>query len=315
MIRPSTLSLAGLSLGFLLPVASCDRAPSDGATAAPESGQMHSGVQVTNYPLDFFASTLLGDRLPVHFLAPAEGDPAFWEPTDADVSALQQADCILLNGATYEKWLPSVSLPQGKLVDTSEAFSDRWIVVKSEVTHRHGPGGDHSHAGTAFTTWIDFQQAAEQVRAIQKAVTPLLPEIEQPEVAARADRLLADLAVLDARMAKVAERMKGVALLASHPIYQYWARRYGLDVTQLHWEPDQGLSDEQWAEFEKAQKAHPAQWLIWEAEPLPASVERLKATGVTSLVFDPCGNRPETGDFLSVMRQNIADLETAFPQP
>ena len=28
------------------------------------------------------------------------------------------------------------------------------------------PGGDHSHSGTAFTTWLDFSQAAQQAEAI-----------------------------------------------------------------------------------------------------------------------------------------------------
>ncbi|MCW9077857.1 MAG: hypothetical protein OQK74_01640, partial [Gammaproteobacteria bacterium] len=33
-----------------------------------------------------------------------------------------------------------------------------------------------------------------------------------------------------------------------------------------------------------------------------ASVDKLKTLGVDSLVFDPCGNVPEQGDFLTVMR-------------
>ena len=35
-------------------------------------------------------------------------------------------------------------------------------------------------------------------------------------------------------------------------------------------------------------------------------------TGFDSLVFDPCGNAPDQGDFLSVMRQNIENLKLAF---
>ena len=46
---------------------------------------------------------------------------------------------------------------------------------------------------------------------------------------------------------------------------------------------------------------------------LPAWVQKLQALGVRSLVFDPCGNTPEQGDFLSVMQQNAARLEQAFP--
>ena len=38
----------------------------------------------------------------------------------------------------------------------------------------------------------------------------------------------------------------------------------------------------------------------------------LKTRGLASVVFDPCGNRPHTGDYLSVMAENAAALEAAL---
>lgn len=38
----------------------------------------------------------------------------------------------------------------------------------------------------------------------------------------------------------------------------------------------------------------------------------LAQMGIGSLVFDPCANRPEQGDFLSVMKTNVAQLRLAF---
>ncbi len=52
--------------------------------------------------------------------------------------------------------------------------------------------------------------------------------------------------------------------------------------------------------------------MIWEGEPERASLARLKSMGMDSLIFDPCGNIPEKGDFLSVMWQNIESLKQAF---
>jgi hypothetical protein len=43
-----------------------------------------------------------------------------------------------------------------------------------------------------------------------------------------------------------------------------------------------------------------------------ASVDKLKTLGVDSLVFDPCGNVPEQGDFLTVMRSDVDNLRKAF---
>ena len=52
--------------------------------------------------------------------------------------------------------------------------------------------------------------------------------------------------------------------------------------------------------------------MIWEAAPLDVSVEKLNSMGIGSLVFDPCANAPEQGDFLSVMRQSAENLRSAF---
>jgi zinc transport system substrate-binding protein len=54
--------------------------------------------------------------------------------------------------------------------------------------------------------------------------------------------------------------------------------------------------------------------MIWEGEPHPQSVTRLQAMGIKSVVFDPAGNVPEHGDFLSIMRQNVENLKPVFRQ-
>ena len=77
-------------------------------------------------------------------------------------------------------------------------------------------------------------------------------------------------------------------------------------------EPDQVPSDSQLREFQVILKQHPARWIIWEGEPLQASVDKLKTLGVDNLVFDPCGNMPKQGDFLTVMRSNVDNLRKAF---
>jgi zinc transport system substrate-binding protein len=67
-----------------------------------------------------------------------------------------------------------------------------------------------------------------------------------------------------------------------------------------------------WQDFRHTLEHHPAKWMIWEGEPLPAITQQLKDLGVRSTVFDPCGNLPESGDFLSVMKANIDSLKRVF---
>ena len=49
--------------------------------------------------------------------------------------------------------------------------------------------------------------------------------------------------------------------------------------------------------------------MIWEAAPAEATVRRLEALGVRSIVYSPCANAPEQGDFLGVMRRNADAFE------
>lgn len=268
-------------------------------------------VYTVNYPLAYFAERLAGDLAEVRFPAPPDVDPAFWEPGADVVAAYQRADLILLNGASYAKWVHRVSLPRSRLVDTSRAFADKYIEAPAAVTHSHGPGGEHAHSGTAFTTWLDLRQAAQQAEAVAQALIRKRPE-GKDRITRNLATLKSDLLALDARIAETAASGRDRPLLASHPVYQYLARRYGLNLSSVLWEPETVPNKQQWAELERMLSEHRAKWMLWEGEPARESVERLRTLGVGSVVFNPCGNRPATGDFLSVMRDNAGNLERVF---
>ena len=52
--------------------------------------------------------------------------------------------------------------------------------------------------------------------------------------------------------------------------------------------------------------------MLWEGAPLQETVTRLEVLGVHSIVFDPAGNRPEQGDFITVMQANIGNLAPPY---
>ena len=270
-------------------------------------------VYTTNYPLTFFAERIGGEHVKVIFPALADIDLAFWTPDAATVKEYQKADLIILNGAGYEKWANKVSLPVLRTVDTSKAFKGSLIHIDTNVTHSHGPGGDHSHGGTAFTTWLDFSQAAMQAEAIYKALARRLTS-QKDYFARNLAALKNDLLVLDEQMMKIGERLNGAPLLASHPIYQYLARRYNLNVAMMMWEPDEYPDSTEWNNFLKVLKDHPAKWMIWEGQPLKESSQRLKELRIESLVFAPCMNRPAEGDFLTAMKINLDNLRNIYKE-
>ena len=269
-------------------------------------------VYVVNYPLAYFAERIGGDAVRVEFPAPNGLDPAFWSPDADTVAAYQAADLILLNGAGYAKWVDRVTLPESKLVNTSGAFEDRFIVVENAVTHTHGPEGDHSHADKAFTTWLDPTLAIAQARAIQEAFAGARPARAE-EFRRGFEELERDLLELDEGI-RALVRDSDQPLVVSHPVYQYLARRYGLQLPSVHFEPDQFPDQAGWRELELLLEEHPAKWMLWEGDPLEETKQRLLDLGVKSVVYDPCGKSPESGDFRSVMQDNVRNLERIVGQ-
>jgi hypothetical protein len=55
-----------------------------------------------------------------------------------------------------------------------------------------------------------------------------------------------------------------------------------------------------------------ANWMIWEAKPVADTANRLKSIGISTLVYQPIGNVPASGDFISVMRDNLMNLEQIY---
>jgi len=261
--------------------------------------------------LQFFAERIGGEHVNVVFPAPADVDPAYWMPDTPTIAAYQQADLILLNGAGYARWVNKATLPRFRMVITSAGFKEQYLETAEIPTHSHGSEGEHAHESLAFTTWIDFSFAAKQAKAIAEALSRKrtdLRHIFQKNYAT----LEKDLIALDITIKEVVSNNHARPLVVSHPVYDYFARRYGLNIRSVHWEPDDILTNEQMMELKSILKEHPAKWMIWEGEPVQASVDKLKTLGIDSLVFDPCGNVPQQGDFLTIMRQNVENLKPAF---
>lgn len=291
---------------LLVQLAGC--APPESEAAAPTDGGPLV-VYTVNYPLEYFAGRIGGDAVRVEFPAP-EGDPAFWSPSAETVVAYQTADLILRNGAGYAQWAERASLPASRAVDTSAGFADR-LIAQGGITHGHGPDGEHEHGSTAFTTWLDPTLAIEQARAVLAAFERARPE-EAEGFRRRLEALEGDLRSLDERLAAIVAADPTRPLVGSHPVYQYLARRFALNLVSVHWEPDEAPDDGQWRAFEQLLEGHPARWMLWEGTPMDETRARLEKLGVESVVFDPAGNRPGSGDFLDVMRANAEELARAF---
>jgi len=267
-------------------------------------------VVAVNYPLAYMAERIGGELVRVDYPVPDGVDPAFWQPTTEDIVRIQAADVILLNGAGYAKWTAVATLPASRLVVTSESVEERFLLVEGNVSHTHGPEGEHSHGEVAFTTWLDPTIAIVQATAVAQAIRTKRPA-ERDVIQTNLERLIVDFETLDRDLAGVFEGSDRV-LLASHPVYQYLAGRYDLQLSSVHFEPDEAPSEQAWSDLARLRGRSGATVMLWEAEPLPQTRERLAGMGLRLAAFSPAGNRPDSGDYLSVMRDNVTSLEQAL---
>jgi zinc transport system substrate-binding protein len=301
-------AMRGIAVAALLLACSpAQENPSTAPVVSQEGGRLT--LYTVNYPLRYFAERIGGEFVTVEFPAPSGIDPAYWSPEPEQVAAYQGADLILRNGAGYATWVDRASFLRHQLIDTSVGFRDRLLPLDETSIHTHGPEGDHSHSGTAFTTWLDPTLALEHARVIADALVDLRPgKAGVFEQNLRA--LEGDLARLDRRLEQVAQRLGESPLVFSHPVYAYLERRYRLNGRSLHWEPDQVPDAELWQEFAALLETHPAQLMLWEARPNDETQHRLAALGVAIAIYAPSAQPPDSGDWLTAMQSNVAALET-----
>lgn len=281
-------------------------------TATEPQAETEAQVYTTFYPTTYLAERIAGGAVPVVCPLPEGEDPIFWQPSREVLADYQGAALIVVNGAGLEKWVETASLPASRVVDTAAGFEAEFLHYET-TTHSHGSGGEHTHEGLDGHTWMDPVLAMAQARAIGEALAARFPEHAEAFAAGGA-ALRADLERLDARFRELTPRLAGVRLLASHPAYDYAARRYGWEIRNFDLDPEAELDAESLAELQEAAEGRTV--LLWESAPLEATERALAELGIASVVFSPCESLDraelEAGvDYLAVMHANLGALEEA----
>ncbi len=285
----------------------------DSTTSSEDEASSTPVVYTTFYPTTYLARRLAGDDAQVVCPLPADEDPIFWKPDEDTILAYQGADLIVVNGAEFEKWVLRASLPESRIVSTAEPFRDEWVTFEKAVEHSHGPSGKHAHEGVDGHTWLDPVLAKVQATQIASALKRRLPAA----TAAIDERLAAlhrDLDGLDQGFRGLTEDYDGHAILASHPAYNYVAKRYGWRVVSLDLDPETMPSDEAFAEIQALLAETPARFILWESAPLERIAKRFREElGLESIEFSPCETPPDGGvDYLARMKTNLADVAPAL---
>ncbi len=285
-------------------------------TQPPEQGEVGAesvepeaySVYVVNYPLAFFAERIGGELVSVSLPVPAGVDPGAWVPSALEIGDYQRADLILLNGGGYATWVERATLPASRIVDTSQAFSDRFLGVEGE-THSHGPAGEHSHAGFASGFWLDPRLAILQAEAIEAGFVSRWPHHEESFERGLAS-LRAELEALDVTLKEAWEALDDRVVFIE-PLFAYLARRYELRSESV--DLDRAGESEQAAMRELPSLLSIGQSAVVLSSALGEMpiVAELESAGVLVVLFETLQTRPAQGDFLETMDGNVSRLVAA----
>jgi zinc transport system substrate-binding protein len=284
--------------------------PLPAVEAAPKTGPVE--VRVSSFPAEWLVRRVGGKQVTVKNVLPVGEDPPFWAPSGDVVASVQQAELIVANGAGFEKWMETATLPADRVVDSAKGLD---LIHVQGKTHSHGKGGEHSHAGTDPHTWSDPLGYAQQAEAVHAALVRVRPD-QKSVFDGNLAALKQDLSDLDRELKDALTPGKGLKMAANHPAFNYLARRYDLDIHSFDFDPEEVPNEEARADFatwaEGVDKPH---HLIWESQPIDA-VRRAFPAGTLHIYIDPLEQPPDGGtyDYLAQARKNVSTFKTLFPK-
>ena len=269
-------------------------------------------------PTRWLLEQLLGDAGTVVVPLSADADPAYWQPTPEGMKAFQEADLAVFNGASFEKWVPKVALPRAKTFRTAAELDEDFIYHEGGAAHQHGSDGPvHTHAGKDGHTWVDPKTLARQAKNLYERLLVDFPHIHAALDAGKA-KLMSTLDALHKDFARINAPSGGEIIVASHPAYDYLARRMGWTMHNLDLDPEEVPSDEALDAIAKALEGKTAKWILWESEPLAEAAKKIEARlGLKSLLFEPAegvsAEEVANGtNFLTIMQANVKRLQKAW---
>ena len=141
---------------FIFSLALGCSSPSVETTEILEHGPLN--VWALSLPVHFLAKEIGAEDIQLRLLLPFGQDASSWAPSADEIYTISQSDLILANGAAFESWVGTASIPSGLLVESLVDFSPIYLEGK---THSHGQSGgnsqatEHSHSEMDPHAWSD----------------------------------------------------------------------------------------------------------------------------------------------------------------
>jgi zinc transport system substrate-binding protein len=262
------------------------------------------------YPLAYAAEGIAGDLAEVVSLAGPGVEPHDLELTPGDVAKINDADLVVY----IPEFIPALdavvkTLDQSKVINATQG-----ITLISGDSHSHEGEEAHSeeegHSDESATDphiWLNPSNMVLIGNSIAQALSALTSDSAINENRSSFENALTTLASdYTAKLASCSIK----ALVVSHEAFGYIANAYGFEQVGISGlSPEAEPSPARLAEVAKIAKAENATTIYYESLVDPKVAKTLAdELKISAEMLDPLESPPASGDYLSVMQQNLDTL-------
>lgn len=269
------------------------------AACTPAAGDERS-VVASFYAVAFAAERVAGPRAVVTDLTPPGGEAHDVELSFEQRAAIEDADVVLYLGEIgfQPQVEESVRDASGTVVSLTEG-----IELLEGHAHEEEPALD-AHL------WLDPVLFQDLIERTEEGLTEADPEGGQ-DYQNRAQALRDDVAELDRRYEQGLQGCETTEMIVSHEAFGYMARRYGLEQHGIAGlEPEGEPTAAALQDAADLLRSEGALAVFYEASAEAERIARSVAAdaGVAALPLHTLESRPASGDYLSVMEDNLESL-------
>ncbi|MEU9075366.1 metal ABC transporter substrate-binding protein [Kitasatospora sp. NPDC048538] len=306
----SSIALAATALAASLALTAC------GGSSSAQDANGKLKVVASFYPMEYLAQQIGKDHVAVTDLTAAGVEPHDLELTAKQVGTVQKADAIL-----YLKGLqPTVD----QAVAQSGSKHKIDATAASPLVDHHldegaedGGADGHRHEGPAGDPhiWLDPTRYAAVARSVGEEFAKADPAHAE-DYRRNTDDLVGRLTALDEQFRTGLKDAGTRTFVTSHAAFGYLAEHYGLTQVAVNGvDPESEPTPARLAEVQKAAKDNGVTTIFFETLVSPKLADTVaKDLGLRTAVLDPLEGvkDPAKDDYLTVMKQNLANLQAAL---
>ena len=304
-LRTPRLALAVTAAAALT---ACSGTAVTGGSSSAASGEAVSAV-VGFYPYEFVTARVGGDTVDVTNLTEPGGEPHDLELTPRQVGAVGDADLVVYSAGFQPAVDEAVEQQAGDR--TLDVLSVVELRDAEEDAGEEDAGGEDT--GRDPHVWLD----PVRLGTIATEVAERLAEVDAANAAdyrTRAAELAAELTALDGELRAGLATCQRREIVTSHDAFGYLADAYDLEqVAIAGLSPEDEASPQRLAEVAAEAKAAGVTTIFFEELVSPKVAESLaREVGATAEVLSPIEGPPDSGDYVTAMRENLERLRAAL---